>query len=163
MKHFWILVFALLSGCAALTPPVPVVVPEPAPLAVVPPTIDFQCDGEAKFVTSIVKLRIVGVQAEDLDQYISTPSVSIYPIRLLKKEAFSLKVDTPEQAYVQFYDMCVNIGYNQMFAYLKVREEQRVTAAVQSEAPAPVIKKKKPTGKPKVPANGQGNRKEVPR
>lgn len=159
MKHLWFFVVALLSGCAALTPPVPVV-PVPVPIMVaapVPPPIDFQCADMSKFVKSIVKLRLIGVKPEDLDQYISAPTVAIFPIRLLKKEAFSLKVDTPDEAYTQFYEICATIGYNNMFTYLQLREENRVNAAVLKEQPAPVAKKKKPTGKPKVTTNGQGN------
>lgn len=163
MKHFWIVLFAFLSGCAAFKSP-PVETPAPTPIVVqVPPVIDYQCADMSKFVKNIVGLHIIGVTANDLDQYISAPAVSVFPIRLLKKEAFDMKVDTPEDAYTQFYKLCVDTGYNQMLDYLKIREEQRVTEAVRQSAPPPIVKKKKPKGKPKAQTNGPGNRKEVPR
>ena len=46
-----------------------------------------------------------------LDSFTLTPTVTTFPIKMIRDEVYSKDFETPADAYVAYYSVCIDVGY----------------------------------------------------
>lgn len=76
------------------------------------------CDQVGNYARSIETLEQIGVKLSDVAAYTAQPAVATFPLQRVRTLVYLKTFDTPAAAHQYFYDMCVQVGYTNLFAAL---------------------------------------------
>ena len=85
------------------------------------PVLNERCDRFANFAKSIATLKEVGFTVDGTKQFVVEPTVSEYPVNLVRTKVYSM-TGTPQEVYQEFYAKCDFWGYDTLMKIL-VEEE----------------------------------------
>ncbi len=81
-----------------------------------------ECDKIGLFARSVAVVRDIGVKENDFDSYVLGIQAQTFPVAYIRNIVYKETMQ-PVDTYTEFYNKCVNAGYNNMLVELKTEEQ----------------------------------------